>query len=262
MKYMLLVYSPEDAWTEEERASCMVDSTVVCHELNEKGQFRAASPLHPVKTAASVRVRSGQQLVTSGPFAETKEQLGGYFIIDVPNLDEAIATAVRLPSAKKGTIEVRPIFPLEGLPPDQFGRLSSRTDPSSLPYMFLCYDDAQAWDEAGPAALQAAMQEAVQLTHQLNARGQYVSASPLHPVSTATSVRIREGRRQVTDGPFAETREFLGGYYVILAKDLNEAVAIAAQHSGARVGTVEVRPIFELPNMPEHHANHGVDLQP
>ncbi len=257
MKYMLLVYSPEDAWTDEERASCMVDSTAVCHELNEKGQFRAASPLHPVKTAASVRVRSGQQLVTSGPFAETKEQLGGYFIIDVPNLDDAIATALRLPSAKKGTIEVRPIFPLEGLPPDQFGRLSSRTGQSSLPYMFLCYDDAQAWDEAGPAALQAAMQ----LTHQLNARGQYVSASPLHPVSTATSVRIREGRRQVTDGPFAETREFLGGYYVILAKDLNEAIAIAAQHSGARVGTVEVRPIFELPNMPEHNANHGVELQ-
>ena len=250
MKYMLLVYSPEDAWTEEERSQCMVDSTVVCHELNEKGQFRAASPLHPVKTGASVRVRNGQQLITSGPFAETTEQLGGYFIIDVPDLDQAIATAGRLPAAKKGTVEVRPIFPLDGLPPDNFELLNSRGDSSNVPYMLLCYDDAQAWDEAGPAALRAAMEEAVQLTHRLNARRQYVSASPLHPTSTATSVRVKEGRRQVTDGPFAETREFLGGYYVILAKDLNEAISIAAQHSGVGVGTVEVRPIFELANLP------------
>ena len=117
--------------------------------------------------------------------------------------------------------------------------------------MLLCYDDAQAWDEAGPAALQAAMQEAVELTHQLNARGQYLSASPLHPVSMATSVRVRDRRRLVTDGPFAETREFLGGYYVITAKDQEEAVSIASRHSGARVGTVEVRRIFELPNLPE-----------
>jgi hypothetical protein len=67
----------------------------------------------------------------------------------------------------------------------------------------------------------------------------------------ATCVRIRDGRRLVTEGPFAETREFLGGYYLILAKDLNEAVSIAARHSGARVGTVEVRQVFDLPNLPE-----------
>jgi hypothetical protein len=94
------------------------------------------------------------------------------------------------------------------------------------------------------------MAEAVQLTHQLNARGQFLSASPLHPVSMATSVRVRDGRRVVTDGPFAETREFLGGYFLILARDLNEAISIAAQHSGARLGTVEVRRVFELAQMP------------
>jgi len=113
--------------------------------------------------------------------------------------------------------------------------------------MLLCYDDAQAWNELGPAALHAAQAEAVALTHELDARGQYVSASPLHPIATATSVRIRQGGLLVSDGPFAETREFLGGYYLIHARDLNDALAAAARHPGARVGTVEVRRVFELP---------------
>ena len=112
--------------------------------------------------------------------------------------------------------------------------------------MLLCYDDDQAWEAAGEAALEQAMQEAVALCHELHAKGQYVAAAPLHAVETATSVRVRDGRRLVTDGPFAETREVLGGYYLIDARDVDEAIAIAARHPGARVGTVEVRPILEL----------------
>ncbi len=250
MKYMLLVYSDENAWTQQEWTQCTVDSTAVCHDLQAKGQFVAASPLHPVATAASVRVRNDQTLVIDGPFAETTEQLGGFFIIDVPDLDEAIAVAGRLPAAKKGTVEVRPIFPLDGLPPDNFTPDHQASERHGARYMMLCYDDEAAWDAVGPAALRSAMQEAVQLTLRLYARRQYLSAAPLQPVSMATSVRIRGGRRLVTDGPFAETREFLGGYYLILAKDLNEALSIAAQHPGARVGTVEVRRVFELPSMP------------
>ncbi|HWL08986.1 MAG TPA: YciI family protein [Planctomicrobium sp.] len=116
MKYLLLVYSTEDAWTEEERAACMADSTEICHELSAQGKYLGASPLHPVTTATSIRVRDGQRLITDGPFAETVEQLGGYYIVDVTNLDEAIAIACRLPPVKKGTIEIRPIFELTGLP--------------------------------------------------------------------------------------------------------------------------------------------------
>src|SRR5688572_4437247 len=125
MKYMLLIYSPETAWTKEEWTRCAAESTAVCHDLNAKSQFRAASPLLPVETATSVRVRDGKPIVTTGPFAETTEQLGGFFIIDVPDLDEAIAIASRLPPAKKGTVEVRPIFHLEGLPPENLGALAA-----------------------------------------------------------------------------------------------------------------------------------------
>jgi hypothetical protein len=119
-----------------------------------------------------------------------------------------------------------------------------------MKYMLLCYDDEQAWQELGSAALREAMQEAVQLTHEIDARGQYRLASPLHPVSTATSVRVRNGKRVVTDGPFAETREQLGGFYLIDVKDLNEAIRIAERHPGARLGTVEIRPLVEIPGLP------------
>ena len=119
-----------------------------------------------------------------------------------------------------------------------------------MKYMLLCYDDVQYWDQAGPVVHRAAMEEAVELTHELNARNQYLLASPLERVSAAKSVRVREGQRLVTDGPFAETREVLGGFYLIDVKDLNEAISIAARHPGARVGTVEIRPIVELPGLP------------
>ena len=117
-------------------------------------------------------------------------------------------------------------------------------------YMLLCYDDEQYWQRAGEAALRSAMQEAVQLTHEIDAKSQYLMAAPLHPPATATSVRIREGKRLVTDGPFAETREVLGGFYLIDVDNLDEAIEIAARHSGARVGTVEIRQVMEIPGLP------------
>ena len=119
-----------------------------------------------------------------------------------------------------------------------------------MKFMLLCYDDEQAWQRAGEPALRAAMQEAVELCHEINAKGQYLEASPLHPVATATSVRVRDGKRLVTDGPFAETREQLGGYYLIDVPDLETAIAIAARHPGAPLGTVEIRPMMEIPGLP------------
>jgi hypothetical protein len=86
------------------------------HELHKQGKYLGASPLHPVATATSVRVREGRRQVTDGPFAETREQLGGFFLIDAANLDDAIEIAGRIPGAKKGTVEVRPVLELEGLP--------------------------------------------------------------------------------------------------------------------------------------------------
>lgn len=119
-----------------------------------------------------------------------------------------------------------------------------------MQYMLLCYDDEMAWEQAGSDRHRAAMEEAVALTHELDRKGQYILASPLQPSSTATSVRVRDGKLLVTDGPFAETREVLGGFYLIEADNLDQAIAAAKRHPGARLGTVEVRPVLEIPGLP------------
>ena len=119
-----------------------------------------------------------------------------------------------------------------------------------MKYLLLCYDDEQAWARAGHAALEQAMGEAVQLAHDLDAKGQYRLAAPLHPAATAATVRVRDGKRLVTDGPFAETREVLGGFYLVDVNTLDEAIEIAARHPGARFGAVEVRPIAEMSGPP------------
>ena len=127
MKYMFLMYGDEKSWMPEEWTQCTVESSAICLELAAKGQFVAAAPLHPVSTATSLRVRDGKRLITDGPFAETTEQLGGYYIVDVANLDEALAIASRLPPAKKGTVEIRPVYELPPIPiPDTCEILSSR----------------------------------------------------------------------------------------------------------------------------------------
>jgi len=116
MKYMLLVYMEEDAMSDVEREHCYVESTQLAQDLSASGKYLAASPLHPVATATSVRVRSGKRLVTDGPFAETREQLGGYYLVDARDLDEAMSIAERIPGAKVGTIEIRPVLEIKGLP--------------------------------------------------------------------------------------------------------------------------------------------------
>jgi len=116
MKYMLLIYHDEQALSEAERQQCYAESTELAKEIHSSGQYLAANPLHPTSMATSVRVRNGKRLVTDGPFAETREQLGGYFLIEANNLDEAIGIAVRIPMARKGTVEVRPVIEIPGLP--------------------------------------------------------------------------------------------------------------------------------------------------
>lgn len=116
MKFMLLVYGNEQAWDEAGREQCYAESAQLAHEIKMSGQYLDTSPLHPVSTATSVRVREGKRFVTDGPFAETYEQLGGYFLVDVKDLDEAIEIAARIPGGRVGTVEVRPIMEIEGLP--------------------------------------------------------------------------------------------------------------------------------------------------
>ena len=110
MKYMLLIYNEEKAKSEKEQEDCKNEAVKLAEDLRSKGQYVAANPLHPAATAKSVRIHDGKRLVTDGPFAETHEQLGGYFLIEAKNLDEAITVAQKIPMGNKGTVEVRPVI--------------------------------------------------------------------------------------------------------------------------------------------------------
>lgn len=119
-----------------------------------------------------------------------------------------------------------------------------------MKYMLLVHHDEQVLAALSESELQQLRLESVQLANKINDSGKYVDAAPLQPASTAACVRVREGNQFVTDGPFAETREQLGGYFLIDAKDLDEAIAVGAQIPGARIGTVEIRPVIELAGLP------------
>jgi hypothetical protein len=119
-----------------------------------------------------------------------------------------------------------------------------------MKYLLLVHHSEENFATFSEATRQGMLAESVQLTHQLHANGQYVHASPLHPTSTGVLVRVRDGKSFVTDGPFAETREQLAGYFLVNAKDRDEAVAIASRIPGARIGTVEVRPVREIEGLP------------
>lgn len=119
MKYMLLIYGDEQALDDTTREACYGESAQLAREIDASGKYLGASPLHPTSAATSVRVRSGKRVVTDGPFAETREQLGGYYLVDANDLDDAIDIAERIPGARWGTIEIRPVMEIAGLPEDE-----------------------------------------------------------------------------------------------------------------------------------------------
>ena|SRR5215471_8590562 len=115
MKYTMLIYLDESTLSEPEREQCYRESAGFAQELNSEGRYLAAVPLHPTATATSVRVRQDKRMVTDGPFAETREQLGGFFLVEAKDLDEAIDIAARIPAGRWGTVEIRPVVEIAGL---------------------------------------------------------------------------------------------------------------------------------------------------
>ncbi|HUJ10027.1 MAG TPA: YciI family protein [Verrucomicrobiae bacterium] len=116
MKYMLLIYAEERSLDDAEREKCYAESTQLCRDLDARGQYVSASPLQSVATATCVRLRNSKPTITDGPFAETREQLGGYFMVEASDLNEAIKIASKIPAARWGTVEVRPVMEISGLP--------------------------------------------------------------------------------------------------------------------------------------------------
>lgn len=116
MQYMMLIYLDENSLTEDQREACYKQSAAFACELHDNGKYLYTAPLQPTSTATSVRVREGKPVITDGPFAETREQLGGFFLVEAANLDDAIEIAGKIPAGRWGTVEIRPVVQVSGLP--------------------------------------------------------------------------------------------------------------------------------------------------
>jgi len=210
-------------------------------DIRAAGIQRAGFPLEEPERAVTTRVRAGGPVVQDGPYADTKEQLGGFVVIDVPTLDDALTWAERAPAARSGAVEVRPVVQMgdDAGAPDTAPR-------SAMKFMLGIFESAEDFaSREGPdaerywgawGAYATALREA----------GVVAGGSALREPGTATVVRVNGGARTVHDGPYADTKEQLGGYLVLDVPTMDDALAWAARCPAAFTGALEVRPVLRI----------------
>ena len=226
-------------------------------EMMRAGVLLTGEGLQPSSKGARVNYTKGKRTVIDGPFTEAKELIAGFTLIQVKSKEEAIAWVKRWPALDgdgEVEIEVRQVFAA-----DEFGRSSrpssgrqrsanaprSRGSDKRMKYLCLIYYEEAKADALPESEYNAIASDAVAYGQQLGASGHYIASEALQSVQTATTIRMRNGKLSITDGPFAETKEQLGGFFLVEARDLNDAIRVAAKIPPLRLGCIEVRPIKE-----------------
>ncbi len=232
MRYMLIYASDPDLaaeWSDEADAAAFawIEETIRTR-VNLQG-----ARLRPTADATTVKIRDGELVVTDGPYAETKEQVAGYDLLECASLDEAVRLAAENPHSRAGAVEVRALpdrAPAVPLPKPEAGKARYMmlvcTDPAVDPGEFDHVEPVDPW------------------VTEMDGRGARLYGSELAPPDQARTVRVRNSRAIVTDGPFAETKEQIAGFDVLECADLDEAIEIARRHPMARLGLLEVRPFW------------------
>ncbi len=243
MKYAILIYEPEEdfaARTGLDKDAYWNGYAAYHRAMVEAGAYAGGKALQPPQSGTTVRVRGGEQRVQDGPYADTKEQLGGFMLVEAENLDQALDWAARCPSARRGSAEVRPLMTLPGA-----GAADAARGPSpQVTHVALIYTDQTRETGMTVAQQEELLGAYFAYTRALREAGATAGGEPLEPTAAATTVRLRDGERLVQDGPFADTKEQLGGYYLLACESDAEAVAWAAKCPGAQSGAVEVRPVW------------------
>jgi hypothetical protein len=245
MKYLMLHTLDES--TSPNTAECGAPDALQqwIDEMLARGVVLDGARLRPVSDATSVRVRDGEALVVDGPFAETKEQVAGYDVIDCPDLDSAIAVAGAHPTLDVGSIEIRQFA--AGMPDPEVPEMAAE---GKLRYLLLvCADMTRAMAAAKELGDTSNDQSESDDHDEVDDWVDSVSGSriygwPLEFPDQAVTLRKLDGRVVTTDGPFAETKEQIAGYDLLECADLDEALAAAASHPVAGGGVVEVRPLW------------------
>jgi hypothetical protein len=250
MNYLLFICS-DGIPTREKAATMQAEVPRWVEEMDGRGVRRLGQALQPSSEAVTVRVRDGQTLVSDGPFAESKEFVAGFDAIECADLDEAIEVAAKHPVSWFHSIEVRPFA---SLPVDPSGPPQVSAEPDRIPdgdalgapgpgreryLLLMCLDGIPASDEVE----ETVRREALSWRDETMRRGIQIYGHPLGHAETATTVRVRQGETVISDGPFLETKEFIGGFSILDTANRQEAVEWAAKHPLARFHMIEVRPI-------------------
>lgn len=251
MNYLLFICS--DGVPTTEKAAAMRDHMPSwIEEMDGRGVRAFGHALEPASQATTVRVRHGETIVSDGPFAESKEVVGGFDLIDCADLDEAIEIAAKHPVSWFHSIEIRPLADYQLGPTDK-GTEGVDAVPDHSPsseqitppapgrrryLLFICVNGIAETDEEEAAI----RQEAAQWLAAVAERGVEVYGHALKPPETASTVRVRDGETLITDGPFVETKEFIAGIHILDCTSREEAVEFAGRHPIARYHRVEVRP--------------------
>ena len=240
MTYLLLICVAETVQLTPEESAAMGGATESwVDEMDRRAIRREGTALRPVRQAVTVRVRGGEVLVSDGPFAETKEQIAGYDVVECSSPDEAIEVAAKHPVARFGSSEVRPFQPTG------WGASGDRHGPAKGTRYLLIHSFDQAAEAsaadggAAPGSPAARAQQAWDA--ETDALDVKLGGGGLRPAAEARTVRVRGGEVLVADGPFAETKEQVAGLNVLDCASLPEAIEITSRHPIASIGTCELR---------------------
>jgi len=228
MDWMLLIVNRMDAPPGEPVG--MAEMAAFAGELGRQGKMRGGAPLHAEAAGVRVAVRAGRATLTDGPFAEAKEVVGGFFVIDAANRAEAIEIAKRCPHARAGIVELRPL-------PDR----DVAAPAGGASFLLLLHMAPDLSDADG-----AKYREMVAFDEVLRREGSYVESAQLPLDPPGARISLRGGQALVTDGPFTESKEVAGGYYIVSAADRAAALEIAGRCPHARWGTIEIREIMKI----------------
>jgi hypothetical protein len=209
-------------------------------EMDGRGVRLLGRELDLPETAATVRVRDGETLVTDGPFAETKEFMAGFNLLECADLDEAIEVAAKCPVSWIQSLEIRPFR--DGLRLGEKASAFARgEDRAASPYLLVTW---MGGTPAAPFDDQAVLDEGQAWRQDLEARGLHVLGNALGGTDTAMTVRVRDGQTLLSPGPFTTTEEFIAGIDVVSCADRQQAIQLAAAHPVARFHAIEVRPFY------------------
>jgi hypothetical protein len=258
MKFTCLGYVEEKKWdamSKSEQDAMIEECFSYDDELHRRGHWLdGGQALQSVRTAKTLRFRGGKVIVTDGPFAETKEQLGGLGVLEAKDMAHAIELMSKHPGVRlTGCFEIRPVdeeaFKRRMALDAEFGCAPANTQATTMKFASLGYAPEKDWNAISKEEKEALVEECIAFDKARRKNGQWLGGIALQDVGTAKTLRSNGSKVTVTDGPFAETKEHLGGVVVIGTTDMDDAIELLSKHPGLRFGlTIEIRPIDEETN--------------